>query len=121
MHKENKLIPHVHAEVIKQWASGDQIEWSDSADIWHETLDPSWNVLRLYRVKPKPPKDIELYARASAFHGMDTSLMISAYSLLTNFSTDFNLIDNLKLVFCGVTGKLLQAELVKHEKADDNE
>jgi len=122
MHKD-KPVPHVHAEVIKAWASGEKIQYSFDNHNWKDCTGagPSWSEQNYYRVKPKPPKVVELYSHAEAFHGMDVSLMISAYSLLSNFSTNFNMADNLKLVFCGVTGKLLQAELVKHEKADEHE
>lgn len=50
-----KRQPHVHAELIKAWADGAEIQrrckntlnWEDGALEWH----PKWE----YRIKPSPP------------------------------------------------------------------
>lgn len=121
-----ELQPHVHAEVIKAWAMGEQIQFSFNGTEWEDCnlpTGPNWDIRTLYRVKPKPPKNIELYANAEMYKGTDISYATSANELVGNFSTKFITTDNLKLTFCGVTGKLLLAEVVVHPSAgeDDND
>jgi hypothetical protein len=46
--------PHKHAEAIKAWADGDEIEYRQASHhSWEETSKPSWNIHTQYRVKPK--------------------------------------------------------------------
>jgi hypothetical protein len=48
--------PHVHAEVIKAWADGAEIEYfSKSSEKWFAVVnnDPFWSLNEKYRVKPK--------------------------------------------------------------------
>lgn len=48
--------PHVHAEVIKAWADGAEIEYfSNSYDKWIAVVNnnPCWSSNEKYRVKPK--------------------------------------------------------------------
>lgn len=49
--KYNK--PHKHAEVIKAWADGAEIEYSADGDYWGSISDPSWIPEFEYRVKPE--------------------------------------------------------------------
>jgi len=119
-----ELQPHVHAEAIVAWAMGAQIQYSFDGIKWEDcTGNPSFSVDNYYRVKPKPPKNIELYANAEIYKGTDTTLNYRAHDLIGNFSTKLIPTDNLKLTFCGVTGKLLLAEVVVHPSAgeDDND
>ena len=124
MHKD-KPVPHVHAEVIHAWADGQDVEWSFNGCDWvttnvnfGETL--SWSPKVKYRVKPKPPKVIELYAYAEFYKGTDLEYTVNAGTVLGNFTLKFIPTDNLKLTFCGVTGKLLKAEVVAHPSAGEN-
>ena len=53
--------PHVHAEFIKAWADGAEIQcWKGS--FWQDCQYPTWNVFHLYRIKPEPIKT-ERYRR----------------------------------------------------------
>ena len=58
--------PHVHAEVIKAWADGAEIEYFSSIPKqWRPVIHPSWDPRMLYRVKPQPhkwQKEIDAYA-----------------------------------------------------------
>lgn len=46
---------HIHAELIKAWADGAEIEVFDSADgSWDSISTPRWDTASLYRVKPEP-------------------------------------------------------------------
>jgi hypothetical protein len=47
--------PHIHAELIKQWADGVEIMRKSFADgLWHEDPYPSWREDVVYRAKPQP-------------------------------------------------------------------
>lgn len=50
------MKPHVHAEVIKAWADGTEIEFRTPGCIahWEIVENPSWNPDKQYRVKPQP-------------------------------------------------------------------
>lgn len=48
--------PHLHAEVIKAWADGAEIEYRHGdGNYWRELINvaPSWGEAIQYRVKPK--------------------------------------------------------------------
>ena len=48
-------MKHKHAELIKAWADGAEIEfWSKSSEKWVADLKPDWLTCCEYRVKPKP-------------------------------------------------------------------
>ena len=46
---------HKHAELIKAWADGAEIQMSDNAEEpeWYNDTRPSWYSDYLYRIKPK--------------------------------------------------------------------
>jgi hypothetical protein len=45
---------HIHAEVIKAWADGEEIEmFIASIQQWHHAQTPMWDTTTRYRVKPK--------------------------------------------------------------------
>lgn len=50
------MKPHKHAEVIKAWADGAEIEYKDLGGRWREVINPCWNSYTKYRVKPRPAK-----------------------------------------------------------------
>lgn len=54
--------PHKHAEIIKQWADGAEIEYYDpNTGYWYSSSAPLWSNHREYRVKPqKSDKDIQI-------------------------------------------------------------
>lgn len=118
MSKELK-VPHVHAEVIRAWASGEEIEFSFDAENWKPTNNPSWLEHNFYRIKPKEDKNIVLYSCAfiSTENNFleESSEFALSYEITGNFSSIFIPTDNLKLTFNGLTGKLLNAEAVKHK------
>lgn len=47
-------MKHKHAEIIKQWADGAQIQYEDCG--WRDCNNPAWDVGTEYRVKPPEPK-----------------------------------------------------------------
>ena len=59
-----------HAELIKAWADGAEIEVLDN-DSWRESKFPSWNDDLSYRIKPEPVKVVRYLVVDNAFtlHG----------------------------------------------------
>lgn len=47
--------PHAHAELIKAWADGAEIQVCKGS-YWQDDYYPTWNVFHLYRIKPEPIK-----------------------------------------------------------------
>jgi len=48
-------MKHKHADLIKAWADGAQIEYWSFNDTWVEVSNPCWEQ-ELYRIKPKKPE-----------------------------------------------------------------
>lgn len=99
--------PHKHAEVIKAWADGAEIEVFYSHSLkWQPVTCPTWCPSTEYRVKPEPKPDIPQYVRAM-------------YSLLEAGAYISRCVDpanaNIKLVFDGETRKLKSVELINKE------
>lgn len=87
--------PHKHAEIIKAWADGADVEW------WHPMLGwvdvgptPNWPD-STYRIKPEPKPDDIAYVKVDSRSWRYTSMYA-----------------NLKLTFDGDTGALKSAEVL---------
>jgi hypothetical protein len=105
------MKPHKHAELIKAWADGAEIEykffcggtqWSD----WLPMNDGSWtnSPEYEYRIKPEPKPDIVLY--------IDISLnLITGGVSCTQLPCPSK--GMLEMNFDGETGKLKSAEVLK--------
>jgi len=95
------MKPHKHAELIKAWADGAEIQISVSrGELW-EDAQPSflvWNDEYQYRIKPEPKPDRIIYTNVK----LDKDLTFGS-------TRD----DNLKLTFDGETGELKLAEVLK--------
>jgi len=98
--------PHKHADLIKAWADGAEIEYrSYSSSNWHPIcLGWTWDTTLIveYRIKPEPKLDAVDYVRVGAFHRISVSEL--EWARETN--------SNLKLTFDGETGKLKAAEVI---------
>lgn len=48
--------PRKHAALIRAWADGAEIEWSDSYHdgSWYPADPPKWHTSEEYRIKPEP-------------------------------------------------------------------
>jgi hypothetical protein len=93
------MKPHKHAELIKAWADGADIEhFSVPAQIWMYTARPAWNEDNNYRIKPEPKPDLRLFYWVSD-HVVQCSSKIHMH--------------NLALTFDGNTGELTFAEVLK--------
>jgi hypothetical protein len=51
-------MKHKHAELIKSWADGAEIECKDYDSRWYATNSPMWHDHTEYRIKPEPPKEL---------------------------------------------------------------
>ena len=53
-------MKHKHADLIKAWADGAKIQvYMISLDEWEDCPhDPTWNVGRMYRIKPEQKPEI---------------------------------------------------------------
>ena len=89
-------MKHKHAELIKAWADGAEIEIKLITSEWTYISDPVWIIDNEYRIKPEPKPDVVKYHWARDEGGQD----IRSGS------------DNLKLTFSGETGELIKAEVI---------
>ena len=52
-------MKHKHAELIKAWADGAEIEfWSTIDEKWYLADKPSWDENKKYRIKPEEKKPV---------------------------------------------------------------
>lgn len=101
--------PHEHAEIIKAWADGYQIQGRIHAGDWRDLDCPKWDVeFAEFRVKPEPKPDIETYTKVDKWHSHST-----ASTKWRSISIDYLPGDNLKIVFDGETGYIKNAEVLK--------
>jgi len=98
------MKPHKHAELIKAWADGAEIEEQHLEKNWHPFTDghwmesDSWN----YRIKPQPKPDVVRWCVGTTYLGCPEPW--------TRIAGERN--PNLKLVFDGETGELKSAEVL---------
>lgn len=93
--------PHKHADLIKAWADGAEIQYRYTG-VWTDVNRPAWNEVVEYRIKPEPKPDIVDYVRVGSFHQIVVCPI--------DWANETN--SNLKLTFDGETGKLKAAEVI---------
>lgn len=93
--------PHKHADLIKAWADGAEIEFR-CLDEWRRITAPRWDQDGDYRIKPEPKPDAVDYVRVGAFHRISVSEL--------EWASETNA--NLKLTWDSETGKLKAAEVI---------
>jgi hypothetical protein len=94
--------PHKHAEFIKAWADGAEIQARDGLrNVWVDIIGtPVWTS-ETYRIKPEPAPDYVVYPNDVTYrkdNGYESIVMVK---------------DKLRLVFDGETGELKSAEVIK--------
>jgi hypothetical protein len=88
--------PHIHAELIKQWADGAEIEHlSVPTQMWMYTSRPAWNPENQYRIKPEPKSDFSVFRW-----------------VYSDGSTDSYSKSNVRFTFDGESGDLKSAEVL---------
>ena len=103
---------HKHADLIIKWALGTEIEvYLVRSKKWGLCEKPEWNENSEYRIKKKP--DIVAYANIET--KLDPIDLGFGSSLCGLFSTSRLSTDNIRLTYCGETGKLLSMEMIEQE------
>lgn len=100
---------HKHADLIKQWADGEQIQYFCNFK-WQDIENPSWHSTTQYRVKPK---DRVLYAGvANLYSTRSLSELIGGTSddPVVIYNQHWN--NEIKLTYDAVSGKLKGVELL---------
>lgn len=101
--------PHKHAELIKAWADGAEIEFFESYSQQWKPIgsEPCWFPSILFRIKPEPKPDLVYYG---VFSTLQTrALPFELDACFTKFQDDG---DQIKITFDGETGKLKSAEVL---------
>ena len=93
------MKPHKHAELIKAWADGAEIEVK-KPDGWEIRFSPKWHPDNEYRIKPEPKPD------EITFWFLDEWNNIFPRSISNPNA-------NLKIIRDGETGELKSAEVMK--------
>ena len=92
------MKPHKHAELIKAWADGAEIEvLSYYTGEWVYCDMPNWSEKCQWRIKPEPKPDVVKMFQAN----YQCAFEVKPYDA------------NLKLTFDGETGELKSAEVLK--------
>lgn len=101
--------PRKHAELIKAWADGAEIQCCDPKlieDIWVDCIPrPSWHEGMKYRIKPEPKPDVVRFVTYEW-----NPINERTYGGVPDQKQDRY--SNLKLTFDGETGKLKSAEVL---------
>ena len=50
------MKPHKHAELIKAWADGVEVQYNNCTQGWIDCINPAWHEGNEYRIKPAAPK-----------------------------------------------------------------
>lgn len=99
------MKPHKHAEAIKAWADGAEIEARiSSTGQWVLVCTPMWIEEYEYRIKPEPKPDVVKY-----FMHEFNSVVGSRFTQV--FYEGIDRLD-LKITWDGETGKLKKAEVL---------
>ena len=101
------MKPHKHAELIKAWADGAEIEYFDHEEGWTNQEHPAWYVDTEYRIKPEPKPDVVKYVMFNT----ETREPF----LVSMVKTDSFLFQSKVLMvrIDGETGKLKSTEIIK--------
>ena len=99
------MKPHKHAELIKAWADGAEIQAKPTyPDAWFDEISPTWEESYEYRIKPEPKPDFVFYGCAWLPNSTRSLIAIQELDQHNN---------NIKLTFDGETGELKLAEVLK--------
>jgi hypothetical protein len=103
------MKPHKHAELIKAWADGAEIQQrhliNNIPTNWYEFAD-DWNCeISEFRIKPEPKPDVDVKEHIQLHHFQN-----SPYPTVVG---DRKKIPNILFRFDGETGELKSAEVLK--------
>lgn len=105
---------HIHADLIISWANGAIVEYKSSTGLWLETENPWWDEDTEFRIKPEPKPDAVKYMGfEDAKGGKDDLFPDCAVAPKHGWVSHWQY--QLKLTFCGETGKLKAAEVINQD------
>lgn len=95
--------PHKHADVIKAWADGAEVQYKSQIDNgWHSVSAPFFDAIDAidyeWRIKPEPKPDV-----------VEALCLVRMGGLVTHLALG---VPNVHITFDGETGKLKAAEVV---------
>ena len=106
------MKPHKHAELIKAWADGAEIEYRNNEGVWHTAHGPTWGISGIYRIKPEVKPDVIVVGIVEIPDDMKPEhLHLASYKTKFRVSEHWER-DNIKLTFDGESGTLLKAEVL---------
>lgn len=97
------MKPHKHAELIKAWADGAEIESQRNDGTW-VIVEPAWSEQCEYRIKPESKPDIESY--------LVFSKSVGGWMEFTDYATLGGVEDELRIVRDGKTNKIKSVEII---------
>ena len=104
------MKPHKHAELIKAWADGAEIECKGLVtEGWYLDTCPTWNEVRQYRIKPEPKPDSVGYL----LNWGNSKAQWCEFRVEQNNEDGEPIRPQLKLTFDGETGELKSAEVLR--------
>ena len=98
-------MKHKHAELIKAWADGAEIQVKACNLVWEDRENPYWATDREYRIKPDPRPDEYVFIKLTIGDGN----VYRGYSVNTGGKYD----SNIKATIDGETGKLKKLEILE--------
>lgn len=102
------MKPHKHAELIKAWADGAEIEFRwEPTQGWRTSTNPHWEPECEYRLKPEPKPDVRCWYRVGRLNREMVNLGASAGVILSERDNA-----NLLITFDGETGYLKKVEML---------
>lgn len=111
--------PHKHAELIKAWADGAEIQSrfvvsndTNEGHVWVDTPNPAWDFEKIYRIKPEPKPDVIVQVVLS-IRGPHRNVQVYAQWSGVQPGGHGHLKPDLQLTFDGETGLLKSVEIVK--------
>jgi hypothetical protein len=100
------MTPRKHAELIKAWADGAEIEAQLPSGAWAVCHDPYWGENSVYRIKPEPKPNVVITRTIELSH-LPAGELSNGMIAVGCWGRD-----NVKLVFDGETHKLKSVELL---------
>ena len=96
-------MKHKHAELIKAWADGAEIQFKNRNDEWENATAPTWYEYTEYRIKLEPKPDYTTFLFCTENGWLEAP--ISCYIRNSKKA--------LKLINDGKTGDIKSAEVIK--------
>ena len=106
------MKPHKHADLIKAWADGANIELNLHGD-WVDVPNPDWIEVYQYRIKPEPKPDIT--TERTLFWNKAIGVLLHD-GLAREWLKDgkyYEVLGDFKITFDGKTGKIKSAEVIE--------